>query len=121
MKTILVVDDDYDLLSVITAFLESEGFLVVGANNGKAGLNLLKSRRPDLVLTDFMMPCSGGADLVRRLRGTSTMHETPVVMMSAMHPCEGLPELTEQTTAFLQKPFRCDELLRQVVDLIGTP
>ena len=50
MKTILVVDDDYDLLSVITAFLESEGFLVVGANNGKAGLNLLKSRRPDLVL-----------------------------------------------------------------------
>jgi len=121
MKTILVVDDDYELLSVITAFLEGEGFLVVGANNGKTGLNLLKSRRPDLVLTDFMMPCSGGADLVRRLRGTSTMHETPVVMMSAMHPCEGLPELTEQTTAFLQKPFRCDELLRQVVELIGMP
>jgi DNA-binding response OmpR family regulator len=52
MKTILVVDDDYELLGAVAAFLESEGYRVVSEHDGKLGLARLRSERPDQVVTD---------------------------------------------------------------------
>jgi DNA-binding response OmpR family regulator len=119
MKTILIVDDDYELVGAVTAFLESEGYRVVSASDGKAGLARLRSDRPDLVVTDFMMPCAGGGDLVAGLRATRSMSSTPVVMMSAVGREEALPPGAPSVAAFVHKPFRCEELLAEIVDLIG--
>jgi DNA-binding response OmpR family regulator len=119
MKRILVVDDDYELVENLTAFLQCEGYDVISADNGKLGLTRLKIDKPDLLLTDFMMPVAGGGDLVRGMHDTLTQNSVPVIMMSAV--AGGVPQLDPSlhVAAFLKKPFRCEDLLEKVVRLIG--
>src|SRR6266852_2990631 len=109
MKTILVVDDEYFLVETLSALLETEGYRVVSAANGKDGLAQLVKESPDLVLTDFMMPVTDGLELIRGLHALPDFRSLPVVMMSASredvalsgHPKDRAPGIS----AFLGKPF----------------
>src|SRR5216683_6885619 len=83
MKTILVVDDDYLLVEALTDLLELEGYRVVSAANGKDGLAQLVKERPDIVLTDFMMPVADGLDLIWGVRALPKFRALPMIMMSA--------------------------------------
>ena len=85
-KTILIVDDEYDLQQTISATLELEGFRTVCAGNGREAIEVLKANRPDLVLTDVMMPYVSGYDLVRAIRKLPDGAGLPVVLMSSIDP-----------------------------------
>ena len=79
-QTVLVVDDEHDIVELMRDFLEAEGYNVVAADNGETALNLLERQVIDCVLLDIMMPGISGFDVVRRIRQT---REVPVLLLSA--------------------------------------
>jgi DNA-binding response OmpR family regulator len=103
-RSILVVDDDHDVVEVLVALLDEEGYRVRYAFDGQAALRAIAHTAPDLVLADVMMPQVDGVSLARHLRVLGwTM---PVVLMSAVYAYVDVPSLH-----FIAKPFDLDDLL----------
>jgi CheY-like chemotaxis protein len=116
MKTILVVDDEFDLLQTICATLELGGYQPLPAGNGREALVILADTAPDLVLTDVMMPYMSGYDLVAAIRKLPGRGDVPTVLMSAIDPAQH-PQ--GGWDGVLPKPFTLDHLLDAVEGLIG--
>ncbi|HYH40008.1 MAG TPA: response regulator [Azospirillum sp.] len=104
MKTILLVEDEFGIAGVLTLLLEDEGYRVMSAANGRQALNRLAEARPDLVVTDFMMPLLDGAALGEAMRANPAWKDIPIVMMSAV-PEAAVRDRFDGYTAFLRKPF----------------
>jgi DNA-binding response OmpR family regulator len=81
--TVLVIDDERDLVNLVRYNLELEGYEVLGALDGESGINLALSRSPDLILLDRMMPGSDGVEVCRRLRSEGRTAHVPVIMLTA--------------------------------------
>src|SRR4029077_11807965 len=81
--TVLVIDDERDLVNLVRYNLECEGYEVLGALDGESGLNLAFTRSPDLILLDRMMPGPDGVEVCRRLRGEGRTAHVPVIMLTA--------------------------------------
>lgn len=122
MTTILVVDDEYLVADVVSFALEDAGYLVVTASNGRLGLEAVIRERPDLVITDYMMPAMNGMELARALaeRAGTGARPVPVVLMTGAQRvlAQQSPELF---AAIIDKPFVMRELLRVVGELVGPP
>ena len=82
--TILVVDDDPDIVAIAKIILEGEGYGVQTANNGLDVFSRLKEKRPDLIILDVMMPQMDGLEVLKRLRGTAETSSIPVIMLTAL-------------------------------------
>lgn len=80
---ILVVDDDVNAVKYMSAILDSEGFDVLKAYSGKAGINLAIHNNPDLIILDLMMPEVSGFDVIERLRVHPTAKKIPIIICSA--------------------------------------
>lgn len=84
-KSILLVEDDVDLVNLITRWLERVGYSVRSAANGHAALEMLAADPlPDLVLLDIMIPSTSGLNVLRRLRAEERTQTLPVVIVSAL-------------------------------------
>lgn len=82
--TVLVVDDEISIAQLLEELLGSVGYRVLVAHSGHSGLELARSERPALILTDCMMPGLDGAEFVRRLRSSPVTNTIPVIMMSSI-------------------------------------
>ena len=115
MKLILIVDDEYDIVSSLEMILNLEGYDVRSAFNGKEALELLgkHERLPDLILSDLMMPVMDGYEFVRALAANPKYRAIPVLLMSAGQLNEGrLNKCTYR--AFVRKPFDLDRMVRLI-------
>lgn len=109
MKTILIVDDDVQIGSLLEELLTREGYAVLRAYSGTEALLLLESRRPDLVLLDLMLPGLSGEEVLPRLRGL------PVIVCSARADVQDKVDLLLGGAAdYITKPFDTKELLARV-------
>lgn len=117
MKTVLVVDDEFDLTSTLRAILEGEGYRVDTCDNGKAALERLKLSKPDLVLMDVMMPMLSGLEVLKLMRQTPGLQTIPVILMSSMPP--SVKRADYQWQVFLRKPFSLSALLKAMEKLQG--
>jgi CheY-like chemotaxis protein len=120
MKKILIVEDQADIREVIRITLELEDFELHEAANGDEGLRLASQLRPDLVLSDVMMPGMNGLQLCQRIKGDPSLKRTKVVLLSA----RGQPEDRKAgnaagADAYLAKPYGPLELLATVKRMIG--
>ncbi|HEX2916817.1 MAG TPA: response regulator [Chloroflexia bacterium] len=108
---ILVVDDDPDILTIISFTLRREGFLVQEAKNGQEALNLLEDFAPDVLCIDFMMPGMDGKELTREVRKRQGMIYVPIIMLTAagQHQVK-IDSLNSGVDAFLTKPVAKEEL-----------
>ncbi|HXS21696.1 MAG TPA: response regulator [Steroidobacteraceae bacterium] len=113
MRTVLVVDDEFGTVEVLVAALEDAGYRVLTAANGRRALERLEENKPDLVISDFMMPLMDGAALVTAMRTNPSFRDIPVIMMSAA-PEAALRKHLDGYEAFLRKPFRIPALLEIV-------
>ncbi|CAN5748613.1 PAS domain-containing hybrid sensor histidine kinase/response regulator [soil metagenome] len=114
IATILVVDDDLAVRSVVRRTLERAGYVVLVATNGREAAGMMAEQANDIriVLSDVVMPLMGGSDLLEHLG--ETRPDVPVVLTSG-HPDRELSEKTRRRAAgFLRKPFGQGELLRVV-------
>ena len=114
MHSILLVDDDPDMLAAWQAILVHEGYAVCCARNGLEALDQLKVSVPDLVITDWMMPLMGGAELCRQLRAHPELGHLPILVHSAAPPCA---EEARTWNACLQKPTPMQMFLTTVEGL----
>jgi CheY-like chemotaxis protein len=83
MSTILLVDDDPELLELYSDVLELMGHTLLRARDGREALVLARQRRPDLVVTDWMMPEMNGVELCQALASAPELQHIPVIMQSA--------------------------------------
>jgi two-component system chemotaxis response regulator CheY len=112
VATILVVDDEEPIREALRLFLQLAGHRVLEAIHGGDALKLLERERPDLVISDVMMPVMDGLELARRLKATTTI---PVILTSAAGPPGA--EYAE-IEAFVPKPFVMQELEQLVQRLL---
>ncbi len=118
--TVLVVDDNPDLRFYVSRILRNSGFAVLLARNGAEGFEVAKSRRPDLIVTDLMMPVISGWDLIRMLRLDEDLKGTPTILLTAKADEDTRIEGVERgADAYLSKPFNDRELLAEVRNLLA--
>jgi CheY-like chemotaxis protein len=111
MATILVVDDDADIRTLIAAVLESAGHDVTLAASGQEGLNKLKRRPYELVVLDIMMPAMSGYEVLEAIRAMPSRAATPVIVVTAKHDPSGvIREVKGGAIDHLAKPFLPEEL-----------
>jgi len=81
-KKVLIIEDDSETLSMYSLALDKAGFEVIPGVDGKDGLEKAKSRRPDLILLDIILPGVSGFDVLEELKRDPNLHTTPVVMLT---------------------------------------
>lgn len=114
-KTILVVDDEQDLLDLIEYNLKKEGFIVLRADNGLDGINLAKQRKPDLILLDIMMPHMDGIEVCDRLRQDPELKKTPIIFLTARSDEKTeIKSLNIGGDDFLTKPISTTKLISRI-------
>lgn len=118
MKTILVVDDEIGIVNVVLAALEDEGYCVVGATDGERGLEQLSTLRPDLVISDLMMPFMNGATMAQEMRADPAYQQMPIIIMSAM-PEVVVQKQLDTYQGFLRKPFRVAAMLELISTVLN--
>lgn len=118
MKSILLVEDEPEVAELVEVALTNAGFDVAVAHDGSDALDHLARSRPDLVVTDVMMPVVDGLELARRIHECPALAEVPVILMSAAWD---LPRHADRASyrAFLRKPFDVGTLLDTVERQIG--
>ena len=116
-KTILVVDDDPLVIQFLEEVFAYAGYTTIAARDGTHALEVLALARPDLILTDLMMPMLDGVGLCRAVWANPATQAIPLVLMSALsarHFSIDFP-----IAGFLQKPFSIDVVVGMVESLIG--
>jgi two-component system KDP operon response regulator KdpE len=109
---ILLIDDDQDLLGVLTLALEQEDFTVVAATSGSDGLKAAYHSHPDLIILDIMMPGLDGWETCRRLREFS---DVPIIMLTAKTMAmDAVKGLALGADDYVTKPFDTHELIARV-------
>ena len=112
MDRLLVVDDDTELCSLVTRYLEAEGFRVDSVNHGQEGIERALSGEYSLVVLDVMLPGVNGFDVLRRIRAESRI---PVIMLSARaEDVERIVGLEIGADDYLGKPFNPHELVARI-------
>jgi len=116
MKTILVVDDEFDLTTTLRAVLERRGYRTETCSTGRDAWECIRTGRPDLVLLDVMIPLGNGYAVLDQVRRSREFASLPIVLMNPVPPPE---DRTRQWQAFLAKPLSIPKLLETVESLIG--
>jgi signal transduction histidine kinase len=114
-RRILLADDNADMRDYVRQLLEAQGYLVEAVADGETALTRARATRPDLILTDVMMPRLNGIELLRMIRNDAALASTPVVMLSARAGEDARVEALDAIADdYLAKPFAARELLARI-------
>jgi len=114
-KAILVADDDPDILSIVSMSLETQGYTVYKATNGREAVDLAKQHHPDLVLMDMMMPIVSGYEAVTELKADAATRDITIVGLSAKAMATDMERATDiGIDGYITKPFRIAQVLSVV-------
>ena len=120
-RSVLVVDDDPSVRTLLEMVLQVEGFTVRCAPNGARALEMIAEERPDVVLVDVMMPGIDGRALTRQLRHDPVTRTLPVVICSALaDDPEQWQAWASGANSFVSKPFDIDALVAELADAYGS-
>ncbi|MBI3360170.1 MAG: response regulator transcription factor [Chloroflexi bacterium] len=112
MRKILIVEDDRKIADLIRLYLERDGYHVVMAYDGREGLELARSKRPDLIVLDLMLPRMDGLEVCRAIRAEAN---TPIIMLTAKTTEEDkLTGLDLGADDYITKPFSPREVVARV-------
>ena len=122
-KTILIVDDEPDMVDWLKAFFEDNGYQTKHALNGFDGFEMAESDIPDLITLDITMDKESGIKMFRKLHDSDKTRNIPVVMLTGVSPeFKRFIESRKQVdppAAYFEKPVDQDELLKKIKELIG--
>jgi len=115
-KTVLVVEDEPIIRGLVSLVLESEGYIVQSAPDGREALDSIQCARPDAVVIDLDLPIMDGFELVRACRAEDGTRYVPIIVVSAIYRGERVEALDAH--AFLSKPFDVERLVAQLHDVL---
>ena len=116
---IVVIDDDRVTLKLLTEILTRNGYETQGAHDGAEGIALVKGERPELVLTDLLIPIVDGIGVCRQIKSEPELSGTKIIMMSALkNPVLVREAKSAGADDFLGKPIRTEALLELLSRLL---
>ncbi len=117
-KTVMVVDDDPDIVDIIAICLKDNNILAEKAYNGIEALEKIKNKNIDLVLLDINMPGMNGFEVIKRLKEDKNTCDIPIVVLTGTYISEGDKKhgITLGVTKYLTKPFSAEDLIKQIKD-----
>jgi DNA-binding response OmpR family regulator len=119
-NTVLVVDDDPVILKLLEVNFEMEGFTVLVARDGEEGIQVARTDRPDLVVSDIMMPKVSGLELVTALKADPATSEIPIILLSAKaQNADVRSGLDAGADDYVTKPFEPLDLVERVNELLS--
>jgi CheY-like chemotaxis protein len=119
MARILVVDDEPSIIRLVTATLEARGHEIIAADCGVDALVYAKSKQPDLILLDIMMPQMDGNEVRKRLSADPVTKDIPVIHLSAVGDYQQqLKALEDGSADYITKPFAPKDLQQRVADML---
>jgi DNA-binding response OmpR family regulator len=114
---ILLAEDDADLRSILSQYLELQGFTVIVAENGQAGLDVFREQHVDLCVFDIMMPVMDGFTLAQNIRKLD--QEMPIIFLTARNQKQDkLKGLNIGADDYITKPFEVDELILRIKNIL---
>jgi DNA-binding response OmpR family regulator len=117
--TVLVVDDDPVIVNLLQVNFEIEGYSVVTATAGEAGLAQAQSSDPDVIVLDVMMPGMNGIEVARRLRADELTRKIPIILLSAKAQSADISAGLAVADEYVTKPFEPLELLERVASVLA--
>lgn len=118
MKTILIVDDDADVLKLMRIMLEKEGFEIFEAEDGSTALDIAKEKLPDLIISDVMMDNLNGFMLYKLLHEDPATEKIPMILVTGAAQSAGAWN-ADPNVGYLQKPVSSQGLIDAVKKKIG--
>lgn len=113
--TILVVDDDAQIVRLVRSYLEQSGYQVLTASDGEQALHTLRSQKPDLVVLDVMLPGRDGLDVTRIVRADPSIAHTPILLLTArVEDVDRIVGLELGADDYVTKPFHPREVVARV-------
>ncbi len=114
-ETVLIIEDDSDIVELLQYNLEREGYAVLTATNGEVGLQDAQTRRPGLVLLDLMLPAMDGLDVCRQLKQREDTREIPLIMVTAKgEEADVVSGLELGADDYITKPFSPREVVARI-------
>ena len=115
MPKILIIEDNFDNLTLIRLLVEKQGFEVLVALDGQEGLNLARSIKPDLIALDLDMPVMDGWELIRQAKDDPNIQDIPIVVVTAhLLPGERNRVFKAGGSGYVSKPFKVKELVDEI-------
>ncbi len=119
-KTIMIVDDNDDFVTVTRGILEGKGFAVISASNGQEVFKLLQEKKPHLIILDIVMPMMDGLEVLTRLRQSPETAAIPVILLTAKGQYRDvLLGFKLGTDYYISKPFTSSQLINGVNLVLG--
>ena len=119
-KNILIVDDEKDVLSVLEKGLTAEGYSVITASSGNDAVGLAKSRRPDLIILDVLLPDMDSSEVNRKLKEDPETKDIPVIFLTGMFPRREDEQGWRMVAGHVlfEKPYDILELITVIEELL---
>ncbi|HYN99128.1 MAG TPA: response regulator [Actinomycetota bacterium] len=120
-RTVLLLEDNQSVRELIKVLLETEGYSIIEASDGRDGLTKAEELKPDLMILDLMMPGLDGENVLKTMRRHSKLSKVPVLVVSGKYESlDALRNLIGQENIF-PKPFEPSRMLDRIGELIGYP
>ena len=118
-KKVVLIEDERNIIEAISFILSRDGWDVKTHSNGHDAVDVVRTRRPDLVILDVMLPGKSGFEILQEIRDDADLGETPVLMLTARGQDKDR-EMAERAGAsrYMTKPFSNAEMLEAVRDLV---
>ena len=123
-KSVLYIEDDSEMIDLVSLIIGRRGYDVVGAHGGREGLDLAQQNPPDLILLDLMMPDLDGWDVYKQLKANESTSNVPVIIITAKSQAidRVLGLHIAKVDDYISKPFRPQELLDSIEKILsGAP
>lgn len=119
-KKILIVDDEKDILAVLKKGLTSEGYSVITASSGADAIVLAKSRHPDLIILDVLMPGMDGGEVAGKLKDVPETKDIPVIFLTGMFPKRSEDDDFRMVSdhVLLDKPYEILKLINVIENVL---
>jgi DNA-binding response OmpR family regulator len=119
MKTILIIEGNSNFLDNLTEYFEREGFNVIGATNGRTGIDIARKSMPDLIICDFFVPVLNGLEVLTSLLSRHETYNIPFIYSTSMpEKKESLEAIKLGADKYFPKPYHLEVLLATVKNLI---
>ena len=120
-KKVLMIEDEQALQQILGDLLTSEGFEIVQAYDGEAGLAMAKSEKPDLILLDLRLPKKDGFEVLKDLRADENLGNTPVVVFTNLESAADIDKALEAgaTTYIVKANYELSDILAKIRSLLN--
>jgi len=122
MAKILFIEDEFALQKTLGEALQQEGYRVISALDGEAGLRLAKSEKPDLILLDLVLPKVHGFTVLKQLKEEETTKTIPVIVLTHLEEMEDINKAIElgATTYLVKAQYSLEEVLEKIKKALGS-